>query len=46
MVAKKGYESPNVSVTLQSQDVITSSGTEPVESGTNLTFENYAGTWL
>ena len=43
---KKGYLSPTVSVILQRQDVITSSGPEPVESGTNLTFQNYVNGWF
>lgn len=45
MVGKKGYESPNVSVIFQKQDVIATSGPEQIEDGTNLSFDGYVNGW-
>lgn len=45
MIEKKEYESPNVCVILQCQDVITTSAPEPIDEETTRTFEGYERVW-
>ncbi len=45
MVEKKAYESPNVLILLQIQDVITTSAPGPVEKGSTLSFDGYVDGW-